>query len=197
MKLVFGKGFNDVTEVVRNCPYYKKWVAMLDRCYNPKKQAKRSTYHGVTVCDEWLTFSNFRSWMKKQDWQGKELDKDIITPGNKIYCPDCCCFVDKYVNNLFTFKAGKVSSYPVGVSYRDDRRNGYYVSSVRVKGKTKRIGIYKDAITAHLAWNMAKQRYIQKIISEWGLEEKINLGLGLRLEKLDYAYKNNLEIFEL
>lgn len=197
MKLVYGVGINDVTEIVRNCPYYKKWVGMLGRCYNPKKQAERSTYHGVTVCDEWLTFSNFKTWMQKKDWQGKELDKDIITPGNKVYCPECCCFVDKYVNNLFTFKLKKVSLYPVGVSYRDDRRNGYYVASVRIKGKTQRIGTYDDAMTAHLAWNMAKQQYINEILSDWDLEEKINNGLRLRLEKLEYAYKNNLEIFEL
>lgn len=66
MKLVYGVGINDVTEIVRNCPYYKKWVGMLGRCYNPKKQAERSTYHGVTVCDEWLTFSNFKTWMQKK-----------------------------------------------------------------------------------------------------------------------------------
>lgn len=52
-------------------------------------------------------------------------------------------------------------------------------------------------MTAHLAWNMAKQQYINEILSDWDLEEKINNGLRLRLEKLEYAYKNNLEIFEL
>lgn len=30
------------------------------------------------MADEWNTFSNFKNWMEKQNWEDKQLDKDII-----------------------------------------------------------------------------------------------------------------------
>ena len=115
-KLVHGVGINDadyitnVTEfvvgndgkrrqrVVWRCPFYQKWKGMLERSYSEKFKSKWTTYKDVTVCKEWHLFSNFKSWMETQDWGGKQLDKDVLLQGNKIYCPHACVFVSRQVN---------------------------------------------------------------------------------------------------
>ena len=100
-KLVFGVGINDADYVVQKfetigyvdgkqerklvwaCPYYRAWKNMLARCYYHKVQGNRPTYSGCIVSEEWLRFSNFRRWMANQDFEGKQLDKDLLFEGNK------------------------------------------------------------------------------------------------------------------
>ena len=77
-KLVSGVGINDADYEVQKytvvsgkrkriwiCPYYITWTHMLQRCYSEKSQLKHPTYKGCTVCDEWLIFSNFKTWMEQ------------------------------------------------------------------------------------------------------------------------------------
>ena len=100
-KLTYGVGINDANYQVQPrikgikymCPFYQKWQSMLNRAYNKKYIARQPTYIGISVCYKWLTFSNFKRWMEKQDWVGKALDKDIIYPNNKEYSPKTCYFV--------------------------------------------------------------------------------------------------------
>lgn len=60
------------------CPFYKLWASMLQRCYSEKRLIKDPSYVGCSVHPDWHRFMNFRSWMEKQDWEGMELDKDIL-----------------------------------------------------------------------------------------------------------------------
>ena len=69
------------------------WIEYLER---------RPAYKDVVVRQEWLTFSNFKRWMEKQDWEGKQLDKDIIVLGNKVYSPETCAFVLGVTNGFIT-----------------------------------------------------------------------------------------------
>jgi hypothetical protein len=103
-KKVYGVGINDADYKIYHqikcgdgtrktlwvCPYYSTWCSMLERCYGRRSKDKRPTYAGVTICDEWLTFSNFKAWMEQQDWEGKYLDKDYMSviTGKKIYSPE-------------------------------------------------------------------------------------------------------------
>ena len=43
---------------------YRIWYGMIDRCYNPKNQARKYYFdRGITVCDEWRNdFLSFRQW---------------------------------------------------------------------------------------------------------------------------------------
>ena len=94
-KLVFGVGINDADYVIDKrinaslpgerrsqkvlwaCPYYSRWKDVLSRCYAAYHLLKRPNYFDCTVCEEWLLFSNFKKWMEQQDWEGKQLDKDL------------------------------------------------------------------------------------------------------------------------
>lgn len=100
-KKVRGVGINDsitpIHTVVNGkramCPFYRVWSNMLDRCYG---NSELNGYDSVSICEEWLTFSNFKIWMEKQDWQGKQLDKDILSKGgSKTYSPSTAMFFQK------------------------------------------------------------------------------------------------------
>jgi len=124
-RLIYGIGINDADYMVSAdingkrviCRLYDTWHGMMRRCFSNKLHNKRPTYKGCSVCDEWLTFSNFRSWMMAQDWNNKHLDKDIINPGNKIYSPKNCVFVSTHVNALLTDHRSARGDFLQGVSY--------------------------------------------------------------------------------
>ena len=99
------------------CPIYSIWRAMIYRCYDPKRQAKQPTYKGCTICNEWLTFSNFRSWVLTQDWEEMELDKDLKKIGNKVYSSENCLFISGSLNKLLTNAASSRGEWPIGVSF--------------------------------------------------------------------------------
>ena len=82
---------------------------MLQRCYSEKWQERYPTYKGCSVSEEWHTFSNFKAWMEKQQWEGKQLDKDILFEGNKVYSPEPCVFVTRKTNMFTTDRAARGS----------------------------------------------------------------------------------------
>jgi hypothetical protein len=168
-KLVRGVGINDADYVVQVfktigylggkkrklvwvCPFYGRWMSMLTRCYSENYQSKYPSYKGCSVVREWLTFSNFKSWMELQDWEGKQLDKDILFPGNKIYGPDTCVFVDARVNSFIIERAADRGEWPIGVCF--DKSRGKYVATCSsvVTGKVKVLGHFKTPEEAHQAW---------------------------------------------
>lgn len=165
---VYGVGINDADykiikieylgksqKVLWRCPYYSRWRDMIKRCYSELEQKKYPSYKGCTVCEEWLLFSNFRGWMSSQDWDGKELDKDVLTEGNKIYSPETCIFVEKEVNLFLRSSPASRGNYPLGVHLDSD--SGKFVAQCRqVKGKRKYLGLFGTPEEAHSAWMREK-----------------------------------------
>jgi hypothetical protein len=166
-KLVHGIGINDadyevqplVNGKVEWCPFYRKWHSMIGRCYSKKRHLTQPTYINCTVCDEWLTFSKFKAWMECQDWEGKQIDKDILKLGNKVYCPDACIFIAASLNTLLTDHAAKRGDYSLGVSW--DRVNSKFYSQINVNGIPKNLGRFTDQEAAHKAWQKAKNCLIK------------------------------------
>ena len=164
-KLIFGVGLNDADYVVRPtvggvqkamCPYYRKWTNMLQRCYDTNYQKRQTTYTGCEVCDEWKTFSKFRAWMETQDWKDKELDKDFLIKGNKLYSPERCCFISKQVNNFCLHKRGRKGEEMLGVCTRKGVKRDAFVAFGTCKDKTLNLGTFKTEIEAHKAWKTNK-----------------------------------------
>ena len=73
---------------------------MLRRVYDVKYKENKPTYDGVTICEEWLNFSNFFRWYKENYIEGYHLDKDLKSSilGVKIYSKDTCLFLPERVN---------------------------------------------------------------------------------------------------
>jgi hypothetical protein len=168
-RLLYGVGLNDADYVTQEveisngskkyitCPFYRKWASMLNRCYSPKYHRRHPTYKDCSVCDEWLTFSKFKAWMEFQDWQGKELDKDILITGNKVYSPETCVFVDSVVNCFFITGSKSKSGRPAGICLR--KRNNKYSAkcSNPITGRAESLGDYATEHAAHEAWKKMKQ----------------------------------------
>lgn len=188
-KLIYGVGVNDAGYPVNPrvngkrvmCSYYKKWHSMLSRCYSLKHQDRFPSYRGCTVCADWLIFSNFRAWMKKQSWHGLHLDKDIITPGNKIYSSDACCFIPHDLNMLLTNHAAKRGANPQGVSFH--KIKGKYRSDVKVKGRSRFLGYFSTPDKASISYVKAKIELILLAASDQS-DRGIASGLRLHAELL-------------
>lgn len=171
-KLVFGIGINDADYMIRPrlngkgvmCPFYQKWHNMLGRCYNPKYHEKQPTYLECSVCEPWLTFSNFRAWMVKQDWRGKHLDKDLLILGNKTYSPETCIFVPGDINKLINDHAAKRGKWPIGVCF--DKASGRFRARCRVNGGYRDLGRFSTPEQAHKAYVIFKEEHIHQIALE-------------------------------
>lgn len=114
-RLLYGVATNDLgggmdekihTEYERRV--YRLWTDMLGRCYCRGPKHGNESYYDVSVCDRWLTFSNFVNDLKDvpgyMDWlnnKGKyEFDKDSLILNNKQYGPGRVMFITKDANNL-------------------------------------------------------------------------------------------------
>ena len=150
---------------IRVCPFYEKWKSMLARCYYEQEQERHPTYKGCSVCEEWLTFSNFKRWMEKQDWQNRQLDKDILFPGNKVYSPDTCVFVDQRVNKFLTENTASRGEYLIGVCWRKDC-NKFQAMCCDGKGRQKHLGYFNTEVEAHKIWLSFKLKVAQELASE-------------------------------
>lgn len=148
-KLVYGAGTNDLTGN-RKSKIYNAWANMIERCYSPRFHERYPTYVGCSVCEEWLLFSNFKTWMISQDWEGKCLDKDILFPGNKVYSPETCAFVSQELNLFMTERNAKRGMYPIGVSAYGQTKK--FVSCCKENGKSVHLGYFDTPEDAHKAW---------------------------------------------
>lgn len=182
-KLVYGVGVNDADYAVcpkgadgkrRKSPYYRVWTNMLTRAYDPKCHAKNPTYIGVTVCEEWHSFMAFRAWMETQDWEGKQLDKDIIVPGNKVYSPTTCAFVPCQINSLLIDCAASRGELPVGVHFH--KRDKRFQANIREGSKKRYLGSFSTPEAAHLAWRKEKVRVVRTVARECD-DPRVSAGL--------------------
>jgi len=155
-KLSYGEVINNKRKMLWRCPFYVSWTAMLRRCYSQRFHEKNPTYSGCSVCDEWLTFSKFKLWMETQDWQDKQLDKDILTQGNKIYSPQTCVFVSGQLN-LFMLSNDKTrGKYPIGACWRMDIKKFAAHGKNPFTKKLEYLGSFTDQYEAHEAWRKRK-----------------------------------------
>lgn len=146
-KPVFGVGINDADYDVRYCPYYSTWSDMLRRCYYEPYQKKYPTYVGCSVDETWKIFSRFKSWMEIQDWEGKQLDKDLLVGGNKVYSENTCIFINGAINTLLAARPSK-SGLSRGVCRKE---GGRYMATC----SGKRLGVFNSEMEAHSAWQCA------------------------------------------
>lgn len=150
--MVYGKGVMDL-KGCSNTPQYVRWMSMIQRCYDEGALERDPSYIGVTVCDEWLTFSNFKAWMDRQDWEGKVLDKDLS--GNREYSPDNCVFIPEDLNKFMTGGRSKTGGL-LGTSYEKDRRKWKASLKCPTSGRKLNLGRYNTEQDAHEVYLMQK-----------------------------------------
>lgn len=120
-KVILNKGYYCSENVDRKSEEFKRWYGMLTRCY-AKGGKGLHYYKDVTVCEEWLDFEKFASWMKEQPYayeEGFVLDKDLTVLGSRVYSPETCCFVPTQVNTILNVRFfNKTQNCPEGVVYK-------------------------------------------------------------------------------
>lgn len=172
-KLVCGIGINDANYPVQPsingrqivCVYYQTWKDILNRCYSEKRLKISPTYRGCEISEHWKTFSNFKTWMETQNWIGKQLDKDILFPNNKIYSEHTCVFVDQSINSFLTDSSSARGKYMIGVSWHK-RVEKYIARCNDGAGDVIFLGYFNDELSAHLAWKACKHKLACELADE-------------------------------
>ena len=185
--LVHGVGINDADYAIQaivdsklvSCPFYQTWSNMLSRCYNPRLKQKLPTYIGCYVANEWLTFSNFRRWMETQDWQGKQLDKDLLLTGNKAYSPETCAFIDSITNTFTTDCASARGRFPVGVCLHKKLNKLQSQCRNPFTKKIEYLGLFICQNEAHLAWRKRKHELALQL-ADLQADERVAQALRIR-----------------
>ena len=193
-RLVHGMGINDadyciareikvlVDGVYKNkqvdrCPYYFRWKSMLQRVYSKGGKGVIG-YENTSVTKEWLLFSNFKGWMVLQDWEGMQLDKDILCTGLKIYGPDTCVFVPNVINTFINDQEDKRGEYLLGASLRLN----YKGTKLRFKADChdpfgENSGHISNCSTeeeAHEAWRERKEGYALALVESYpNIDERV------------------------
>lgn len=193
-KLIYGVALNDADYIVTKskevngrsvkiwrCDYYYTWLNVLKRCFSKSFKEKNPAYENCTICNEWLLFSNFKSWMEKQDWVGNHIDKDLLSNGSKIYSPETCIFVSGKVNSFVKISNYKNSNLPIGVSIH--KRSGMYRASIVINKKQEHLGLFDSKEDAHEAWRVRKlELAIDLANSEFVTDDRVKRALIARYQ---------------
>lgn len=120
----------------------------------------------MLVCSEWLSLSNFKAWMDTQEYyhpiEGKlQLDKDFLCVGNRVYCPECCCFVTRKVNSFLKSKPSFAEDLPLGVH----RSKGKFTANCKdpFDRYSKHIGSFDTVESARVVYIETKQKYAREL----------------------------------
>lgn len=175
-RLVQGVGIYDSPDNAQRDPLYKKWHGMFGRCYGARSAANAS-YAGCTVHPEWHSFMAFKAWANSHDWVGKQLDKDLLVPGNKVYGPETCCFVPRYINMIGPGLKGR------GVAYYPGQPKPF-VAQGRSEGKSKWLGAFATEEEAISVWKAHKVEVIRSAISTYKKESSSDSRVVKALELL-------------
>lgn len=152
---------------------YKMWDGMLVRCYDERLRLKHPTYANCIVCEEWKCFGNFLKWFQDpiNGYQsGYQIDKDILSKGNRVYSPQTCCFVPQEINKLFTKNTKCRGVLPIGVCLQ---RSGRFRAVLQYNRTTESLGTYDTKELAFEAYKAAKEKRIKQIANEYFKRGKI------------------------
>jgi len=92
----------NTTHGMKRLPEYRVWSGMKNRCLNIKsKDYERYGALGITVCEEWLEFTNFFADMGRRPSTKHSLER--INNSNN-YCLENCVWADSFTqsNNRFS-----------------------------------------------------------------------------------------------
>ncbi|QCQ65302.1 HNH endonuclease [Shewanella phage X14] len=186
---IFSVGINDAPYKVilrKNgkkfrCPAYVVWSNMIKRCYSTLCQEKNKTYSDCTVCDEWLLFSNFKKWIDGKEIEGNQLDKDLIEPGNRVYCPEKCLMISGSLNKFLIKHHSKESNLPTGVIFQKDA--GMFRARFCHSGKTEHLGYFKTQEEARSVYAKRKAEEFRKKAALNPSVSKYLISFAVELEK--------------
>ena len=188
-----GEGEYKVRENGKLKREYLIWHSMLQRCYDPKLQGKRTTYKGCKVEEYLLNFQHMGKWLEDNYYEvpgeRMHLDKDILCKGNKTYSRDTCIFVPERINTLFTKRDKSRGNSPIGVTPRES--GNYQVQCSDEYGKYIYLGTYPNKEEAFRVYKQYKEKVIKDVIDSY--EGIIPESFYSRLKEAMYNYKVEID----
>ena len=172
--LVYGVGINDVM-----IPYFtgtrtwRTWSGIIRR--TDKRDPKylsygKEHYLDCTLDSRWYKLSAFKEWIEQwDDYENKEVDKDILIPGNLHYGPDTCLMVRPIVNRWFKPNKRGGGDLPRGVCHNPDWKRGaspnpYRTQITPIGGKRTGLGYYDTIEEASAVFEEARKEQIKVLI---------------------------------
>lgn len=169
--LVYGVGINDVMipEFTKS-KIWKQWNGIIRRTDNrdPVWLQTKPTYKDCTLDPRWFKLSVFKEWVEQwEDYQNKQVDKDLLIPDNKLYGPDTCLMVRPIVNGWY--KNDYSGDLPRGVSWNTAWKKGkspnpYRAQITPIGGKRTGLGYYSTVEEASSVFEKARKEQIKFLI---------------------------------
>ena len=137
-------------------------------------------YKDCTMDESWFVLSEFKKWVETfDDWEMKEIDKDLLIEGNMHYGPDTCLMVDPVWNTLYKTNAVK-GDLPRGVVYNSWKKRlakKPYRAQItlfedRFTGKRTHLGSF---VTVEMASDCYKKARRERIRKQLELETDIRV----------------------
>ena len=161
-KTTFGIGYFGERFLTGN--YTKKelsrWKKMFERCYSSIYLLDHPECEGLSIDPEWHNFSNFVDWSKENYVEGYQLDRNILSFGNKVYGPKTCIYAPRKIAYFFNGNAKSRGELSLGVSNRTD----YKTNSFRASGTNKS---FKSEEEAKAEYWRVKRGKLDELIKEF------------------------------
>lgn len=147
----------------KNSRLHITWANMKRRCLSPVGKEK-TIYESISVCEEWMDFTNFYSWAMSNGYSEK-MTIDRINPKDG-YHPSNCRFCDYSTQSANRKITNKNKSGYIGVNFE----KGAWVASIQWRKKQNYLGRFKSAADAA----EVRDRYI----IENGLPHTLSSGIN-------------------
>lgn len=172
-KLVYGVGIYEKGQYAgsvagRMTREYHLWKNMLERCYSPRFQEKNRTYVGCSVSEGFKNFQYFAEWCNKQVGFGNmgwQLDKDLLSWGNKEYNESSCAFIPRDLNLLLISSGAARGLYPIGVHWC--KRDGKFNARLSMNGKAKNLGNFDNPKEAFSVYKAVKEAHVKEVAEKY------------------------------
>ena len=159
----------------RNTKEYELWRDMLKRCYKYTYQKKQPTYKDCEVSENFKYYEYFYEWCHKQIGFGEcgfQLDKDLLTKGNKVYSEISCVFIPREINQVLIKREALRGEHLIGV-YWHNTKKAFVAMVNKNKGKQEWLGYFKTELEAFKAYKEAKESFVKEQAEKW--EGKIDI----------------------
>lgn len=149
----------------KSTKHYVLWKSMLERCYGNSNHKPSVSYKSCSVNGDFKYCTYFYEWCNEQVGfkDGFNLDKDLLTKGNKVYSESTCVFLPNEINLALSTKKSQRGESLIGVR---KTKTGYQ-SRCNIRGKNYSLGVFNTEIEAFNAYKQAKESYLKELANKW------------------------------